>query len=156
MRGDPLGDGNPMFTGGEIKPKLVSISSLAFVTISPPPPPSGHVHLCYLFKSPADLESFPPLSSSSSSFSSSPPLAQSYASPSNSLGYYCYSCVIERHHENPSINYVTDASNILMIYQRKPIRSVNERLDTWSCVQQSSLYQPDFFREVRHWNRSDN
>lgn len=47
-------DGNPMFTGGEIKLKLVSISFSAFVTV----PPCVYIPVFYLFKSPADSESF--------------------------------------------------------------------------------------------------
>lgn len=58
-------DGNPMFTGGEIKLKLVSISFSAFVTV----PPCVYIPVFYLFKSPADSESFffPPLVPSSQS-----------------------------------------------------------------------------------------
>lgn len=52
--GELARDGNPMFTGGEIKLKLVSISSSAFVTI----PLCAYIPVFYLFKSPADSESF--------------------------------------------------------------------------------------------------
>jgi len=55
-KGGFASDGNPMFTGGEIKLKLVSIPFSAFVTI--PLPLASCTSMFYLFKSPVDSKSF--------------------------------------------------------------------------------------------------
>lgn len=43
---DSRSDGNPMFTGGEIKLKLVSISFSAFVTVPPRARATLRIYLC--------------------------------------------------------------------------------------------------------------